>query len=349
MAMHTPIFSSPLAAVLGQRLHRTADALHQLLGKQQLPPALHEQLLLVLRQPGKLLASPTATGQPLSDADSSLWSLEAVLAHAVASGTDATDAPPEAWRSVLPVAMMAELLGASGDLFDDLQDGDSTLPLSAADMLSCAIALLVAASLAIAQADVPPTVSTTLQERLATGVIQSTSGQFLDLRYEHAPDITTEMALEMTRKKSGSLIGLVYEAAAIAGAYAHRPWDEVVALGALFRQFGVQLGLRHQLENDLRDADAASPKSDRARGKRTLPLVIMHDLEQHPDTPRFHRETVTALTRMAIERANQHAAEILTQLTTQYGLSSTWITWQTVSLRSLPPDDTLEHSASCSS
>jgi geranylgeranyl pyrophosphate synthase len=329
MPNFSDLLQPSLAMAISKRLKLTAVCMQSVLINQHFPPKMLAYIQALMRQPGKLLGSPTAIGEPLSDSDQNLWPLHAILAHAAASETANASATEQSWKQIGPIAAMAEFVGLALDIIDDIQDGDAHFPedLPTAQALTLAITLLAAAVQVIADDAIPQTVRAAINERIAIGLIHSTSGQFLDIAYEHAQNITAEMSLEMTSRKSGSLIGLIFETSALVGASQKRSWREAVAISELFRQLGEQIGLRHQLQNDLHDAAEDSPKSDRARGKRTLPLVLVYELEINSATPSHHIETATVLTNMAITKANREAEAILNKLATQHGVPIEWLTW----------------------
>src|SRR5262249_9161963 len=134
---------------------------------------------------------------------------------------------PTFWRRVRAVAAASEYLGAALDLIDDIQDGDSAfvghlgMPLA----LNTGVALLELAPIALnraREAGWSDALARSAQGTLHSGVLASLGGQFLDLRFEHQSAITEAKVMEMTEKKSGTLLALICKLGAMAGAPAEQ-------------------------------------------------------------------------------------------------------------------------------
>jgi geranylgeranyl pyrophosphate synthase len=313
----------PFNLVLGRYIRQSSCYIQSILKKQQLPHEMAEHIQLLFCQKGKIFSSPTITGEPLSDADYGMWSLHAGLSYSAALGIDGFPVSARVWKRALPIAAMAEFLGLALDIVDDIQDGDAQFPGKQA--LTVSLALLSAAFQSISCSNLPLVVRIEIHKRLAAALFQSTIGQYLDIAFENRNDVTEEMSVLMTRRKSGSLLGLVYEAGAIAGASLHHPRHDVQAIGSLFQRFGEQLGLRFQLLNDLRDTEITSTKSDRLLGKQTLPLVLEREFAIDKMEHESQIAAVITLVNMAIKKANREAAAILKELATSYKIQAIWL------------------------
>jgi len=223
-------------------------------------------------------------GQALDTQDFRLWPLLALLAAtSAASSASPAYLPRSFWRRACAMAAAAEFLGVALDVFDDIQDGDNPLIQQAGTplALNAGLALLELAPLAMNQARSagwPDAIADAALEIMHGHIITATIGQFRDLQFERIKTVTEVQVMEMTEQKSGTLVSLICRLGAMAGAGASQqrpsPYFEAASL------FGWYLGVWSQLLNDLHDAEqeqTRARKSDRERGKKTLPLV----LEQH--------------------------------------------------------------------
>jgi geranylgeranyl pyrophosphate synthase len=98
----------------------------------------------------------------------------------------------------------------------------------------------------------------------------SLGGQHRDMLVESyaANAVSLEECLEITAAKSGALVSLALGFAALVAEVSEEVQHIVDALGPL-------LGIYHQLTNDCTDVLRAD-KSDLARGKKTLPIILMN-------------------------------------------------------------------------
>jgi geranylgeranyl pyrophosphate synthase len=290
---------------------------------------LHGLLEAALHQPGKLLASPVVQGAPLQRADGALWSLHALLAHAAVTHTDRDDSPLEQWQHVIPVAVAVELLGLALDVFDDVQDGDGVLlqAYGAPMLINGAMALRELAQMALNHPLLSSAAQARISRAMATDTLRAVGGQALDVAFEEQPTPPLDAILEMTEHKSGSLIGLVYRVGSLVGSSAHGHQQHAQERGELFATFGRNLGVVLQLENDWYDAQAQTPKSDRQRGKKTLPLALeaqpMAASLAEADRAQYVERVVFATMGMFRFRA----ATQLTQLIQDFQVSPHWLQW----------------------
>jgi geranylgeranyl pyrophosphate synthase len=276
----------PTRLLFSEQLRAAARLLLSEIRARHFPPAFVRQILQILRQPGKLLSRPVVRGALLDARDLRGWTLPILLTAAAASGAQSSALsalPPSFWRRVRAVAVASECLGAALDVIDDIQDGDSLLVqrLGMPFALNTGVALLELAPIALhraRKAGWSDALAQAAQESLHTSILTSLGGQFLDLRFEQINKVSEVQVMEMTEKKSGSLLALICQLGAMAGVTQQheRPASYFEAVA----HFGWHLGVWFQLLNDLHDAEQAqsqATKSDRQRRKKTLPLV----LEQH--------------------------------------------------------------------
>ena len=322
-------FPQPIAQLWGDRLAVAANYLTHLCSTQDISTELAALLELALHQPGKLLASAVAQGQPLQIGNGTLWSFHAMLAHAAVAHADRADAPPALWQAGIPVAIAAEFLGTALDIFDDIQDGDGPLLRSASVpmLINAAMALRECAQIALSDARFPASLQATLSHAFAKDTLRSVGGQTLDIAFETVPTVTLDAASEMTERKSGSLVGLIYRAGAIVGAYSAGRAASAEVLGERFAAFGRNLGVILQLENDLHDAQEHTTKSDRQRGKKTLPLVV--EAQKAPDTTSASERMffVESVIRTIIGLHAHRAGTQLAELVATHHVSEHWLHW----------------------
>ena len=99
-----------------------------------------------------------------------------------------------------------------------------------------------------------------------------TEGQYLDMSFESRRDVTVDEYLEMVEGKTAALIGLSAELGALLG-------DAPPPLVAHFLEFGRQLGIAFQIEDDIlgiwgdESLTGKSASSDIREKKKTLPVV----------------------------------------------------------------------------
>ena len=288
--MNTPAFQgqgwlNDTAACLlfSAHLRATGRSIIREVWSEKFPPSFTHLLMQALQEPGKLLASPIMRGELLDRRVLRSWTLPVLLTAVSASGTQVSSLSSLSksfWQRARRVAVAAEFLGAALDIIDDIQDGDSSfvqrvgMPFA----LNIGVAFLELAPLALKRArdaGWSHVLADSALEHLHTAILRSLGGQFLDLRFEKMRNVTEAQILEMVEKKSGSLLAFIYQLGAMAGVAdeQEKPPGYFEAVGS----FGWHIGIWFQLLNDLHDAEAAQTqtgKSDRKRGKKTLPLAL---------------------------------------------------------------------------
>lgn len=321
-------FDDPsLHRLFSNQLRATGHILRSQIQQQHLPRGLARLLHRVLRVPGRLLSRPVMQGNLLEPDDLRGWPLPVLLMAASASRSPALpELPALFWRRVCAVAAAAEFLGAATDIIDDIQDGDSALveQLGTAQSLTVGLALLELVPLTLERAHVAGWMDQLAHAALIQThqyLLSSLGGQYLDLHFETLPTATETQVMEMTEKKSGSLLALLYRLGVMAGiTTAHQFSTQYLEAADLL---GRHIGIWQQLLNDLHAAKRMSTtKSDRHRRKKTLPLVLeQHDMIGKEDTPaerfvQFH--AAIAYTYTTAETARLRAQRALQALEAQF-------------------------------
>lgn len=258
--------------------------------------------------------------------DLRIWGLLALLtAASAAQAQPATLHRCSAafWRRAVVSAAAAEFLGAALDLIDDVQDGDSPFVAHVGTPIAVNAGLtLLQLSLGVLDRGREAGWSYAAYAQgvfiLNSLVLTSLGGQFLDLAFERRSHVTLEQAMTMTEQKSGALLALVAELGALASVSGdHLPAAYLEAVGL----FGWHLGTWGQVLNDEQDAlpaQSSAGKSDRARQKKTVPLVLerydtiqqkQRQLDEAPG-PKQALDLRTAISEVLRLQA-QHALEAL--------------------------------------
>lgn len=170
-------------------------------------------------------------------------------------------------EEIMEIAAAMECFILSSDIFDDIEDGDTThLPWM---KLPQSIVLNVASGLLVMSAQMIEDSSFHIEEKMTAKkifndcFIHSMIGQHGDLS---GYIITEEDYIQVTRKKSGSLVSLA------------------IQLGAVFscnkflehlKYFGELLGIKAQIDNDVIGVVATSHKNDLIHKKMTLPIIYL--------------------------------------------------------------------------
>ncbi len=190
------------------------------------------------------------------------------------------------------VGVAVECFVCALDLLDDVEDEDQTpivRELGIPRTLNVSTTLLMLAQqalLSLTQQSIPIERVLLLLDVLQSSALHATVGQHRDLLAEQrsAHDMTEEECIEIAAGKAGAIMRL----ACLMGALLA---DADETLCDLFGEMGELLGIAHQLDNDSHDlyyllqgqspaVDAANTeqvpgvKSDLARGKKTLPVVL---------------------------------------------------------------------------
>jgi geranylgeranyl pyrophosphate synthase len=280
--------ATPPVHMFAAQQHLLRERLHHLLAT--LHPALYTDVVLALQGEGKLL-SPSPRDLHHSDLrtptlPAGAWSLLPLLvAQSISPGIDPLLASS--------VSVAVECFVCALDLLDDVMDEDQTTTLQAlgsARTLNVSITLLALsqkAILSLMQQDVAPSLVLGLLDTLQESTQVATAGQQRDLLAEQRPaqEFTREECIAIAKAKAGSIMRLACRLGALCASA-----DD--ALCEQFSEFGELLGIAHQLDNDSHDlyyllqgntsslapvetgTTSGSVKSDLARGKKTLPIVL---------------------------------------------------------------------------
>ena len=309
---------------------------HSMIGEVQakkFPRAFTHLLMQALQEPGKLLASPIMQGGMLDRQALRSWTLPVLLTAVSASGTQTallSNLSKSFWRRAICAAAAAEFLGAALDIIDDIQDGDSPfvqrvgMPFA----LNIGVAFLELAPLALRRAGGigwSHTLSDAALEHLHTSILRSLGGQFLDLYFEKRKNVTEAQIMEMVEKKSGTLFGFICRLGAMAGVDSEqeRPSEYFEAVSLL----GWHIGIWFQLLNDLHDAEEAQTqarKSDRNRGKKTLPLALegqgmIDKIHERQEDWQINAQAALSYTYVTAEVFRSRAIKALQALEEHYG------------------------------
>lgn len=268
---------NPFAAlqqILRERLHHLLVTLH---------PVLQVDVRRAFEERGKLLSQSSYDANAASPGlPPGSWPLLTLLiAQCISPRIDLTLASN--------VALATECFVCALDLLDDVEDEDQTpiiLELGVARALNVSTTLLALAQrslFSLLQQGVEEMLVLRLLDALDEATLVATSGQHRDLLAEQreADDLTREECIEIAAAKAGAIMRLACLLGAIcAGA--------TEAECAEFAEMGKLLGIAHQLDNDAHDLyyllestdtlpgvpPVRSVKTDLARGKKTLPVVL---------------------------------------------------------------------------
>src|SRR5579875_2596607 len=295
-------------------------AARRLLGEQLLTflddiePALREDMLAALEMEGKLLH------RPASPLDGRWALLPFYLAGELRAGA-------ESGHTACAAALAMECLVCSTDLFDDGMDEDRTPlveRLGVARVLNVALALAFLVQrilLAPIEKGSDPAQSARLLDCVQHALLRASGGQQRDLLAERraACELSREECIEIAAAKSGALLSLACRLGALCAGVEEAQIEQCAEMGRL-------LGIAAQLDNDAHDLSsvlqrpASSQKSDLARGKKTLPVVLAaHSLRaaRAPDAGGFD----ASLPQMAVHSEETRAkyARVLRE-----GILTTW-------------------------
>jgi geranylgeranyl pyrophosphate synthase len=265
---------------LRERLHHLLSTLH---------PVLQKDVKRAFQESGKLLFQPSYNaGAANRTMPTGSWPLLTLLiTQHISPNTDLAFASG--------VAIATECFVCALDLLDDVEDEDQTpiiQELGAARALNISTTLLALAHrsfLSLLQYGMDQAVVLRLLALMQEAMLVATSGQHRDLLAEQrkASDLTREECIEIAAAKAGAIMRFACLVGAISAGASE---DEC----AEFAEMGELLGIAHQLDNDAHDlyylvesADALSGtlvernvKTDLARGKKTLPIVLAASINE---------------------------------------------------------------------
>lgn len=274
---------NPFAAqqqLLRERLHLLLSTLH---------PALQKDVKRAFEESGKLLFQlSNNAGAANSTMPVGSWPLLTLLvAQHISPSID--------FALAGNVAIATECFVCALDLLDDVEDEDQTpiiQELGAARTLNISTTLLALAQqafLSLLQHGMDQARVLRLLGSMQEAMLVATSGQHRDLLAEQrkASDLTREECIEIAAAKAGAIMRFACLVGAISA-------GESEVECAEFAEMGELLGIAHQLDNDAHDlyylmesADALpgtlverNVKTDLARGKKTLPIVLAASINE---------------------------------------------------------------------
>ncbi len=233
------------------------------------------------------------TFQPVADkAGKRLRPVFLLLAYeAQACETQVCETQSSDWQQALPAAAAIELLHNFTLIHDDIEDRDRTRrgrptlwavwgepqAINAGDAL---FALAYRSLFNLQTTGFPPEMVVRAVNLYTDAILHITEGQHLDLSFEAESEVDEAIYLTMIRGKTAALLGLACELGGmLAGATAAR-------LAAL-REFGVELGMAFQMQDDWlglwgNPEQTGKPVgSDLRNRKKTLP--ILHGIAHSAD------------------------------------------------------------------
>ncbi len=253
------------------------DLGHQILQAAGLPVPLKDTCTDALAAPGRL------------------FSPKPVWSQLFLAWIDALAVPTS--ELFLPAAVACECMAAGYDLLDDVQEclDVSSLARTGRRDLQAGVTLVLLAHELLARLDLPAERRARATAALSRAGRRAWVGQVQDDALRQVVDPSLNVALDVLRRRSGALVAVPSQCAALlAGA----SWRTV----ALASRFGHALGCAAQLEDDLADR-----LEDERHGRHTIPVLLMR---LHPTMP----DLVEATTLVLIQHYLYEAARALMRL-----------------------------------
>jgi geranylgeranyl diphosphate synthase, type I len=187
------------------------------------------------------------------------------------------------WSCALPAAASVELIHNFSLMHDDIEDnspmrrGRPTIwkIWGISQAINTGDAMFALAQLSIFDLDtrLPPERILESSRLLHLACLELTQGQFLDITYENRADLSLELYWQMISGKTAILIACSCEIGALlGGAESDQRY--------LYNQFGLNLGLAFQVQDDILGIWGDSQKtgksadSDLVTGKKSLPILF---------------------------------------------------------------------------
>lgn len=174
------------------------------------------------------------------------------------------------YKRAVPAAAALQLLMAAGDVFDDIEDADSSESLSSkfgtALATNTATTLLILSEKALARlkkVDVEDNIIVRVIDTLNSYYTTACAGQYLDISLNSEKFVSEDSYLKITEKKSASQI----ECACYIGALLATLNQELIDI---FAMFGHNLGMASQITNDIQGVIHGSDIINR---RITLPII----------------------------------------------------------------------------
>ncbi len=309
-----PLFESPPRPLASSAGIRAVDAM-------MLRLAVGERVDLA----GHIVSEPLRTGGKR---------LRARLAFACG---DALGLPLE---TLIPWASACEMLHNATLVHDDVQDGDRFrrghptvwARYGAGQAINAGDLMLMLPFMAVGEIDAGPTARARLYSAVAQAAAQTVRGQSEEMDLPNRDEVRWEQWVEAAEGKSGALLGLPVQGAAILAGLDDR------SARAMYSAFS-RAGVLYQLQDDLLDLSLEKGKARRAsdvREGKVSALVVAH-LELHPS----EAADTFALLRSPARRADEAAIEAFIERLFQGGAVA-WVQEQVENAaRSVLEDPTL--------
>jgi geranylgeranyl diphosphate synthase type I len=192
------------------------------------------------------------------------------------------------WHKAVPAAAAIELVHNFSLVHDDIQDHSETrrgrptiwVKWSEAQAINTGDALLATAFLEIQRLDIEEKLILLTLSKLNAATLNLTTGQYLDLAFEQAENISLSAYWQMVRGKTGALFEASFALAAI---IAGRNMTEIDK----FEAYGSLLGAAFQVQDDYlgifgeNHQTGKSVASDLMERKKTYPII--YALEHLPE------------------------------------------------------------------
>lgn len=191
------------------------------------------------------------------------------------------------WRSAVPLAAGIEFVHNFSLIHDDIEDGSPTrrhrptvwATWGVPQAINAGDAMFTLARLAVhrlPEQGVPPDVVLAVLHRVEETCLALCRGQYMDMAFETARDVTLASYMAMIEGKTAALIACAAETGALIGAGLDGPH-------AAFRRFGHELGLAFQIVDDILGiwgdpAVTGKPAADDLRSRKKA-FPILHTLE----------------------------------------------------------------------
>jgi octaprenyl-diphosphate synthase len=176
------------------------------------------------------------------------------------------------FKQALPVAVTLQLLRTAAEIFDDIEDADSSESLS--NEYNPAIATNIATTcLILAEKEISRLKRTGVEDKIIISVMETVNsyytaacaGQHMDLTLTSALDVSEDLYLKIISLKSASHI----ECACYVGALIATTSQELIEA---FGTFGHNLGIAAQITNDIQGIISGI---DITKRKVTLPIIYV--------------------------------------------------------------------------
>jgi len=219
-------------------------------------------------------------------------------------------------EDALPGAVAMELFALAADIFDDTldQDNDSLpwrkLPDSQAINLAiCLLALSFQAALSLTDNKRAQEIGRVF----SLAGIHASDGQFQESLQTYCEKVALQEYFDVVSKKSGSLTGCACKIGSLLGGAPQ-------AVVSQLEQFGVNLGVMSQVQNDLNDFLDLENKKDFVERRKTLPYVYLDSTLEGEKAELFNQLKLAATESLGFGHQEQQSLRelVLTEGAVQY-------------------------------